>query len=86
MMRIDVCRFVPKRFKDNLEVTEYNRIKKDDIKIPTYEVAQTFYASQVDKLWLQSTFYSFCTLLFSLSEACGAGTYSLLRSEPRRLR
>ena len=30
-----------------------------------------------DKLWLQSTFYSLYTLLFSLSEACGAGTYSL---------
>ena len=30
-----------------------------------------------DKLWLQSTFYSLYTLLFSLSEACEAKTYRL---------
>ena len=30
-----------------------------------------------DKLWFQYTFYSLYTLLFSLSEACGAKTYSL---------
>ena len=33
-----------------------------------------------DKLWLKSTFYSLYTLLFSLSEACGAGT-SIIRKK-----